>query len=188
MLKWLAACAGALLFSCTLTRNPWLSIWARRATVQYVSMMVVEQPAPTIHQSLIWNNSTADSSHKIPSRWFLCQIMALIWALCPAHTQTHTHTHTDNWLTCSTPASQLHLMCMCVWADVCACLSQLLLFLCCASLGEDWQGVSMAERDEALMWRTWECFENKECLCASLKSYTGRKSDRPRDELWILHV
>lgn len=106
-----------------------------------------EQPAPTIHQSLIWNNSTADSSHKIaplPKQTISLPDNGSDLGLVPrSHSQL---AHLFNPGLTITPSVRA-----CVWVGVCACLSQLLLFLSCASLGEDWQGVSVAEKNEALI-------------------------------------
>lgn len=143
---WMSGCVfwRPPLYGCTLTRNTWLSIWAGCSTV-CMHDSATEQPAPTIHQSLIWNNSIADSAHKItplPKQMISLQDNSSDLGLVPrSHPQL---AHLFNPGLTITPS-----VCMCVWVG--ACLSQLLLFLSCVSLGADWQGVSMAEKKEALM-------------------------------------
>lgn len=145
-----------------------------------------EQPAPTIHQSLIWNNSAPDSSHKINSK----QMISLTdndSDLGPVPRSQSQLLHLFNpGLTLSVYA--FAWASVCVWASYNSFTTQF-----CVSLGGDWQGVSVVEKIEAListkgLWQTRECFENKDCLYSRRKSYTGRKSDRPRNELWIPHV
>lgn len=70
-----------------------------------------EQPAPTIHQSLIRNNSTADSSHKILPK----QTISLPDNVSDLSCVLRLHTPQ---LTCSTQASQLHLLSVCVQISV----------------------------------------------------------------------
>lgn len=113
--------------------------------------------ARTIHQSLMQNNSSADSSHKdalFSNRRFL-PLIIVIWAA-------------DHLLRCWTAPAYMH-----------ACLSQLLLlllvFYLVKSPGKDWQDVSTAEKSEALisckrLWQT--CFVNRDCLHAIPETFT----------------
>lgn len=138
-----------------------------------------EQPAPTIHQSLIWNNSTADSSHKIApflSRRFLYQIMALIWSSCPAHTH--------HSLTCSSQAAQLYL-CVCLCVHV-----HMLVWTSCYCFYPRWRLAGCFHGTEKLSFdkRLWQTRDWPLFIPQFLKFLRRRKSDRPRDELWIQHV
>lgn len=133
-----------------------MHLWASEQPVLYgVMLALLSLLARTIHQSLMQNNSSADSSHKDDRRRFLPLIIVVIWAA-------------DHLLRCWTAPAYMH-----------ACLSQLLLlllvFYLVKSPGKDGQDVSTADKSEALisckrLWQT--CFVNRHCLHASPETFT----------------